>query len=207
MAALSQRMSAAWRGVAAMRRPAAPFFARVRRFGSLWLRSWGRQGALALAALLLCAAFVAVAVLPAREQRDAARAKVLALRMRAAVPHAAAGRAPDTPAEQLAAFYKRFPTQRSLPDALETLVAVAERHGVGLDEGDYKISRDNVGKLVRVQMTLPLTGSYPQIRRFLSALPEELPVLALENVQFDRQKISDPAVEVKIRVILFLERT
>ena len=55
-------------------------------------------------------------------------------------------------------------------------------------------------------MTLPLKGEYPQIRRFLAALPAELPIVALENVQFERQKVADPNVEARIRLVLFLGR-
>jgi len=65
---------------------------------------------------------------------------------------------------------------------------------------------DKVGKLVRYQMTLPVKGEYPQIRKFLTDLPGALPAVALENVQFERQKIADPNVEAKIRLVLYMER-
>jgi len=57
---------------------------------------------------------------------------------------------------------------------------------------------------VRFQITLPVKGEYLKIRKFLAALPTVLPIVALENVQFQRQKIADPVVEAKIRLVLYL---
>jgi len=51
-----------------------------------------------------------------------------------------------------------------------------------------------------------VTGQYPQIRKFLTDLPDTLPVVALENVQFERQKITDPNVAAKIKLVLYLEQ-
>ena len=83
---------------------------------------------------------------------------------------------------------------------------LAERNGLSLNQGEYKATRDKVGRLVRLQMTLPVKGEYSQIRRFLSALPAETPIIALENVQFARQNIADSTVEARIRLALYLEQ-
>jgi hypothetical protein len=47
-------------------------------------------------------------------------------------------------------------------------------------------------------------GQYPQIRKFLAALNHDLPVMALENVQFERKQIAEATVRAKIRLVLFL---
>jgi hypothetical protein len=54
---------------------------------------------------------------------------------------------------------------------------------------------------------LPVTGEYRQIRAFLTELSAEIPALALENVQFSRQNVSDAAVEARIRLALYLEQS
>lgn len=84
-------------------------------------------------------------------------------------------------------------------------MALAESRGIRLNEGEYKATSDKAGRIVRFQMTLPVKGEYPQIRKFLSALPSELPVVALQSVQFERQKVADPAVEAKLKLVLYLE--
>jgi hypothetical protein len=81
---------------------------------------------------------------------------------------------------------------------------VAESHGLSLDQGEYSAVPDKTAKLVCFQITLPVKGEYLKIRKFLAALPTELPIIALENVQFQRQKIADPVVEAKIRLVLYL---
>lgn len=187
--------------------PAKPAPVSGRPFARRWLRAWGRQGLLALALLVLCPVFYLEAIVPAEEQRDAQRDRALAFSKKHSLPAGLARRLADSPAEQLLAFYKRLPAERALPDALEKIFATADQHSVGVNEGEYKLSREKSGKLVRFQLTLPLKGSYPQIRHFLAALMEALPMLALENIQFDRQKVGDADIDVKVRLVLFLEQT
>ena len=57
---------------------------------------------------------------------------------------------------------------------------------------------------MRFQMVLPVKGEYRQIRRFLAALPAEIPIIALEDVQFSRQNVGDSTVEARIRMALYL---
>jgi hypothetical protein len=54
-------------------------------------------------------------------------------------------------------------------------------------------------------MSLPLSGEYPKIRRFLSDLRAEIPIVSLEEVEFERQKVGDQKVEAKVRLVIFLE--
>jgi hypothetical protein len=181
-------------------------FLAARRIWFGALRVGGRQGVLAASLLLLCPAFYFAAILPAQERVAVARHKAILLQGQGGASHDAIRRQPDSPATQLVAFYKKFPSERGLPDALETLVATAERHGISIIEGDYKVTHEKLGKLMRFHMTLPLKGEYPKIRKFLAALPADLPTVALENIQFERQKVADPMVEVKVRLVVFLER-
>jgi len=48
---------------------------------------------------------------------------------------------------------------------------------------------------MRFQMTLPLKGKYPQIRKYLDSLLAEIPIVSLENLQLERQKVGDPALK------------
>jgi Tfp pilus assembly protein PilO len=171
------------------------------------LRAGGRQGVVAASLLLLCPVFYFAAIVPAQERLAVARHKAILMQGQGGALRDAIRRQPDSPAHQLEAFYKQFPSARGLPDALETLVAIAEHHGISISEGDYKVTHEKLGKLMRFHMTLPLKGEYPQIRKFLAALPAGLPTIALENIQFERQKVADPLVEVKVRLVVFLERT
>ena len=113
-------------------------------------------------------------------------------------------RGEGTPSEQLVKFYKLFPTEKNSPEWLEKLVAVAEKNGLNLNEGGYQVTRDKAGRLMRFRITLPVHGKYQQIRKFLASLSTEIPIMALENVQFERNKIIDSAVKAKVKLVLYL---
>lgn len=171
-----------------------------------WLRILGRPGVLAVGLLVIFPPFYFSAIVPAQERLDVARRNTLSLREQ--IMHA--GKSLDggwrTPSEQLAEFYRIFPEERYSPQWLERLAALAEKNGLSLNEGEYKAVRDKGGRLMRFQMLLPVKGKYPQIRRFLAALPVETPIIALEHVQFNRQNITDSTVEVRIRLALYMRQ-
>lgn len=172
-----------------------------------WRGLFAWPGVLAIGVLAICPAFYFSAIRPTQDRLDMARHNAISLQDQIALASKALNGKARTPAEQLAEFYRIFPAERYSPQWLEKLVALAESRGLRLNEGEYKATRDKVGRLVRFQMVLPVKGEYPQIRKFLAALPSELPVVALENVQFERQKVADPGVEAKIKLVLYLEQT
>lgn len=170
------------------------------------LRLLGFPGVVAIGLLAVCPAFYFSSLVPAQQRLDQARsnAVILQARMERAAREPVSER--RTPTEQLAAFYRVFPMPEDTPEWLGKLIAAAESRGLKLEQGEYTATPDRVGKLVRFQMNLPVRGEYPQIRKFLAALPAEVPLVALEQVQFERQKIADPQVEAKIKLALYLEQ-
>ena len=184
-----------------------PLWSRLRWASRRWLRFFSWPGALAIGLLAICPAFYFSAIRPTQERLDMARHSVISLHDQIALASKALNGKARTPAEQLAEFYQIFPPERCSPQWLEKLVALAESRGISLNEGEYKATSEKGGRLVRFRMTLPVKGEYPQIRKFLAALPSELPVIALESVQFERQKVADPNVEAKIKLVLYLEQT
>lgn len=170
------------------------------------LRLLGRPGVLAIGILVVFPPFYFSAVVPAQEHLDATRRSALALREQARHAGKSSGHPQPRPGEQLAAFYRVFPEERNSPQLLEKLAALAEKNGLGLNEGEYKATPDKAGRLMRFQMMLPVKGEYRQIRAFLAELSAEIPVIALENVQFSRQSVADSSVEARIRLVLYMEQ-
>lgn len=205
--ALFARLQAGLRRMTTRREtaPGLPLAGRVRWALRRWAGLVGWPGMLAIGVLAICPAFYFSAIRPAEERLTQARDSVAASQRLQLSSKMADGKA-HTPAQQLEAFYQIFPQENSYPQWLEKLVSVAEKHGISLNEGEYKATRDKVGRLVSYQITLPLNGQYPQIRSLLADLPLELPAVALKNVQFERQKVASPNVEARIRLVLFLER-
>ena len=111
---------------------------------------------------------------------------------------------PQGPAEKLAAFYGAFPPAKELPDLLEKIFEAARKETLVLEHGEYRALKDSVGELMRYQVTLPVQGTYPQIRKFLRSALAGIPALSLDSIQFDRRKIGDATVEAKIKLVVYL---
>jgi len=183
-----------------------PLWQHVRWTSRRWLRHMGWPGVLAIGILAMCPALYFSAIRPEQVRLESARHSAAKLHEQLALGGKSLNGTKLSQEDQLAEFYRRFPVEGCSPQWLEKLVALASNRGLSLNDGEYKATRGNVGKLVRYQMTLPVKGEYPQIRKFLTDLPGALPAVALENVHFERQKVADPNVEAKIKLVLYLEQ-
>lgn len=175
----------------------------VRRWGSLF----GWPGAIGVGGMAMCLAFYLSVVQPTQQRLDTARHSASSLHERLARAGQALHDGTRPVDEQLAAFYRIFPSEHEATDWIGKIAAIAERDGLSLQQAEYKAERDPTGKLVRLQMNLPLRGEYQTIRRFLSDLRADIPIVSLEQVQLERQKIGDPLVDAKVRLVIFLGRT
>jgi len=168
-------------------------------------RLLGWPGVLGLGLLVFAASFYWSGLRPAEAYLGDLQASVDA-RQRDLKRSAAAGGEPQTPAAQLVKFHQAFPDSASQPDWLEKIFTVAASQGIELEQGDYKLTRNVEGRIVRLRITFPVKSNYPQIRKFIAQLKAEIPVMALEHIQFERQKVADPGVEVKLQLVLFMEQ-
>lgn len=183
-----------------------PSWHRVRWTSRYWLRRLDWVGVLAIGMLTIIPAVYFSAIRPEQARLDAARHRVSTLQVQIALASKSLNGIELSPSDQLVVFYRKFPVEGQTPQLLEKLVALAANHGLSLNDGEYKATRDKVGRLVRYQVTLQVRGQYPQIRKFLTDLPDALPFVALENVQLERQKVADSKLEAKIKLLFYLEQ-
>jgi hypothetical protein len=141
-------------------------------------------------------------VAQAQQRLDTARHSLLARQEQ--VRQSAHGTGGGSQAEQVARFYRLFPQDKNLPQSMANIFAAAERHGIALQQGEYKVTRSKEGRVVGFQMSFPLKGDYPQIRKYLAALLADNPTLSLQQVQFKRKKIGDSTVEANINLVLYM---
>jgi hypothetical protein len=166
----------------------------------------GWPGLIGIGLWAICLMLFVALVQPARLRLDEMRDNAESLQARLGK----AGQLPQggtpTTEGQLAEFYRIFPDSQATADLVGGIARIAQRHGLGLDQGDYKATPDPFGRLTRLQITLPLKGTYQQIRGCLATLGREMPIVALEQVQFERQKVGDGLVDARLRLVLFLGR-
>lgn len=109
--------------------------------------------------------------------------------------------------ERYRAFQNRLVNNGERSELLKTVFSEAAAAGIPLAQGDYTLVADAEGGYDRLQIILPLKGSYTQIRSFAKALLEKLPPLSLDEITFRRDHIKSPTVEARLRLTLYLNQT
>jgi len=129
------------------------------------------------------------------------------LQARAATAGPAVTGAGEDAGRQLQTFYRHFGDGNTLPDHLARLYQVALTTGITLRQAEYRLVRERDSHLKRYQIVLPIQGSYPSVRLFVSATLEALPNAALDQVSFERRRIDDRSVDAQVRLTLYLPDT
>jgi hypothetical protein len=109
-------------------------------------------------------------------------------------------------ADRLGKFYRFFAEGDSISDHLARLYAIAESNQLLLRRAEYRMNVQGDQMLSRYQIVFPIRGSYPSIRRFAAHALAEMPMLALSQVQFQRQAIGDAEGEAQITFTLYLAK-
>ena len=171
-----------------------------------WLPALGWPGMLAMALLVMLVPFYFSAIHTAQARLTTTQHESVTVRDKILLANQVITTHQGTVDEQLAEYYRAFPNELESPEWLGKMALIAEQAGLKLNEGEYKTSKDKVGRLMHFQITLPVTGSYPQIREFIANIPVAMPIMALENVQLERKTVSDATVNAKIVFGLYLEQ-
>ena len=106
-------------------------------------------------------------------------------------------------AAKLAAFYGFFERGERSDAWLARLYGIASAAGLELRLGEYRLLEPS-GRVERYQVTLPVSGTYAQIRAFLESSLAEVPIMSLDQVKFRRKSIGEPRVEADIVLTLHL---
>lgn len=167
-----------------------------------WRELRKRLGDVALAALALLAAGIVVfaTVIRPLESRVALLEGKLGQGARQA---AADSTRSGTPAAKLAAFYAFFERQEGQVDWLAKLYGSARGAGLELRTADYRLMNTS-GRIARYEATLPLSGSYAQLRAFLDHALQENPVLSLDQLTLRRKRANDPNLEAEAVLTIHL---
>lgn len=164
----------------------------------------GWPGALGALLLAFAGAWYFTAVLSQQKEVTALRGEAERLRARyqMAIKQPAAFK-PGLP-QQLGTFYEFFPASATLPDWLDRVYAAADKRGVALERGEYKVVQERGWRLMRYQITLPVKGTYEQIRGFVADVLTQVPAAAVDEIGLKREGIGATVIEAQIKLTLFL---
>jgi hypothetical protein len=161
---------------------------------------WWHGGPLGVAALLLL--FVAAAALNwkatassrlhAAQQTVAAATDLLEPVLSQAQPQS-----------RLKRFDSSLAAHEDIPFVLLDLMQLAQAERLQLARADYNTSVDVAGGFVRYRMTWPLTGDADALQRFTVKALKAQPALALQSVQFRRERGDAREIEARLQWTLF----
>lgn len=106
-----------------------------------------------------------------------------------------------SPAETL---YASLPRQEELAPQVERIYAAAAAEQLALLQGEYARTDVPGTRLVRYRITLPVRGTYAQVRRFVAAATVAVPGLAIDDLHLQRKAVSDAQLEARVQFSLFL---
>jgi len=166
------------------------------------LATLGWPGVLGLL-LLVGAAAMYLTVVQDRTAR-LAQLKSESASLKSRIDQAAKTGIPETGSrEELNQFYGFF-RGTTLTEWLNKLYGAAEAQKLVLEQGEYRLSPDKSGKLARYQITLPVKGTYLQIRQFVDQALIDVPVAALDDINFKREAIGATQLEARIKFTLYV---
>ena len=111
-----------------------------------------------------------------------------------------------TPENTRQRLLDRFPSEDQLNAELGRLIELAEKEGLQIPSGDYRLMPGKDGLFDRYVLNLPVKGSYLTIRRYVAAVRQEFPDLAVDDISLRRENIGSTEVEAQLRFILFGRR-
>ncbi len=167
----------------------------ARRFG----RRFGWAGWAILASLMVAALAWAV------DQRQAkllinANDKVAQFRP---APVANANSVLPNAAVHIQAFDDFLLEHEAIPSAIQELLRLAGEQKLVALKGEYRATIEAQGEFMRYRMLIPVKGEAQAIRRFMQAALLAQKALALESIQFKRERIDSSEIEAKINWVLF----
>jgi hypothetical protein len=156
----------------------------------------GPAGVAGIGVLIFCVPFYFSALAPAQAEleRRSAASKVSQKTV-----------FPKDDASELERFYNRFPRVERLPGELESLYAHARSSHVQLLQGEYRLE-SSAGGLTAYHVTLPVRGSYPQLRQFVGRVLRDMPTASLDALRFERKKAADAQLEAQVRLTIYLRK-
>ena len=161
------------------------------------VRVWGWPFTVGAAALV-AAGVVGMILVPAtRREVDAASADADSAARHAARPadNGATARASESGAER---FLASFPTADARQARVATLLELAGHHALEIRRSEFQLGKDKESGLLRYSVSMPLSGSYAQLRGFVEDALACDAALSLDRLRLRRASSDASLVEAQL---------
>lgn len=155
----------------------------------------GIPGVVGLGLALFCASFYYGSVAPTQDKLAMLKLEQAQLLKRSAAP---SDSGEGTKLAKPVAITEHLPSISTVPELLKKLNDSAAKHGVTSERASYQLSDQDAQR--RIEVTLPLKGSYPALRAYLRDALMLAPVASLDEVSLQRPQASVPLIDATIRV-------
>ena len=115
--------------------------------------------------------------------------------------------APISQANELDNYVNQFPALAQRASKVDDLMALVAQHQLQLDEVSYKTEANNDAPLSRYMLTFSVFASYPEIHQLLNDILTQMPFVAIESLQLNRENVLDEIVEARIQLIFYFAKT
>ena len=114
--------------------------------------------------------------------------------------------------DRLDLYVKQFPALAERASKVDDLMALVAQHQLQLDEVSYKTEASineplNMSEpLSRYILTFSVFASYPEIHQLLNDILTQMPFVAIDTLQFNRESVLDETVEARIQLIFYFAK-
>ena len=162
------------------------------------LEALGPPGVIGIGVLLFCLPFYFSALV-----RRRARARAAQRARQRSRAHCRRSRCRARRRGRARALLRRFPP-------LDGAAAASSRRstrtraprGCSSQQGEYRL--ETGAGLAAYRVTLPVRGSYAQLRQFVGRVLKDMPTASLDAVRFERRKPGDAQLEAQVRLTIYL---
>lgn len=106
--------------------------------------------------------------------------------------------------DRLSKLYSILPGRDKVHEELQRISDIAERNGLKVLEAEYRLTLVKGTNLAKYKISMPLKADYPSIQRFIAELLQESSAVALEGIDFRREKIESRDLEARLQLAIFV---
>jgi len=98
-----------------------------------------------------------------------------------------------------------LPARSSAAAAIERLIDLAKEHQLDIAQAEYQMGGDRRDILESLQITLPLEGDYPSVRRWIEDVLRALPNASVDRIGFERSAVSTSRIVARVKLTLWFK--